>query len=242
MTSAEPIRDNLRPCAEAVEYMKSYRAWYLEKLLVDHIGPAFAASSSDFPKPTVELLTLHLEGQPQPIYSLDIWDIDQLTNSGNAKGIKKGLIEALGYSMHDLMQGRFLVRGDQLLLDRLRSQQHALEGDMPGENLMFVLPLLGPLHTMMNNKKLIMWHHLGAKDGSTPGSLMAFNKKLRRTQGIDEQAKDLWTCIDITKDAVDSVLLGMYVREAKCENWDAFQANLMSGEADWRKILRKING
>ena len=106
---------------------------------------------------------------------------------------------------------------------------------------MYTLPLLGPLHTMMNNEKLIMLHHLGTKDRSTLGSLMAFNKKLRRTQKIDDKAKDLWACIDIIRDSLDALLLAMFVHEVACENWITFRANIMSRKIDWRRILKMIS-
>lgn len=81
-------------------------------------------------------------------------DIEQQSIDGNLRGVLKILTEALGCSPEQLVEGLFLVGGDELLLDRSRSVQLLREGDIPGKDFMFVVTLLGPLHTCMNTKKI----------------------------------------------------------------------------------------
>lgn len=105
-----------------------------------------------------------------------------------------------------------LLSGNVLLLRvQIRSIQLLRDGDVPGEDFMFVVTLLGSLHTCMNKKKLIMRHHLG---GGEAGSLMSFNKVLKRERKVGKDAKDLWACMDLTRDSLDEVLLGLLMEES----------------------------
>lgn len=166
----------LGPSQEAVHYMISYHEYYMAELLSFHIGSKFPRAKGEYRKPEVEVLHL----VPNCIYPFELMDIEQSSIDGNLRGISRVLIEELGYSRQELMEGLFLVGGDQLLLDRVRSIQRWRESDVPGEDFSFVLPILGPFHTAMNYQKSIMKYHWGNSHGKVPGSLSSFNKILRR--------------------------------------------------------------
>lgn len=135
--------------------------------------------------------------------------------------------------------------GDQLLAERVRAIQKQRESDVLGEDFSMVLPVLGPLHTEMNYKKLIMKLFMGEKSGSVVGSLASFNKKLRRKH-IDEKASNFWACLDFTRDCADALLLGLMVEESGVngekgmESWNEFRAKVKSGDVNWRNIVRNV--
>ena len=89
-------------------------------------------------------------------------DIEQKSVDGNLKSIMKVFTKALGYTPQQLTNGLFMVGEDQLLLDHIHSIQLLRDSDILGEDFKFVLPVLGPLYTIMNKKKLIMRHHLSS--------------------------------------------------------------------------------
>lgn len=227
----------LKASAEALSYLKSWNKWYMCKLLKDHIR-GLAVGETECLKPVIK----QLDAEVSSIYTTELFDIPQDSIVGNHTSIRKVLTETMKYSLQELMDGLFLVGGDQLLADRIRSLQKMMEGDVPGEDFSYVVALLGPLHTLMNVKKLIMRHHIGPTDGSVPGSLMSFNKSLKRDRKIDSEAKDLWACMDLTRDSVDGVLLAMVVEEGgkNDKTWDAFAQNVRDGEVDWRRIVEQI--
>ncbi|KAF8416290.1 hypothetical protein EV426DRAFT_686853 [Tirmania nivea] len=204
----------------------------------DHIGNEreLAVGENEFPRPLIEVLKV----EPTNIYPLELMDIEQQSIDGNLRSILKLLTKALGYTPDELMNGLFLVGGDQLLLDRVRSIQLLRDGDVPGEDFQFVFPVLGPLHTLMNKKKLIMRHHHGM--ASDKGSLTSFNKVLKRDRKIDDQAKDLWACIDLTRDSLDAVLLGLLMEETGKEylTFASFKEDVLNGEILWRELVQKV--
>lgn len=98
-----------------------------------------------FKRPEVECC---LEVVPTiAIYPLELMDTEQQSIDGNLRGVLEVLTEALGCSSEYLIEGRFLVAGDQLLLDRIGFIQLLRDGDAHREDFMFVITLLGPLHT-----------------------------------------------------------------------------------------------
>ena len=222
--------------------MNDFMLFYICNLLIDHTGSGWKVGEGVeiFRRPEVECLEL----VPTAVYPLELMDIEQQSIDGNLRGILKVLTEALGCTPDQLMDGLFLVGGDQLLLDRLRSIQLLREGDVPGEDFMFVVTLLGPLHTCMNKKKLIMRHHLGSGE---VGSLMAFNKVLKRDRKIDKEAKDLWAYMDLTRDSLDGVLLGLLMEESAQESGknyatlSSFIADVKSGELNWRDLVIRVS-
>lgn len=236
----------LKPSDAAFTYMNDFTLFYIGKLLIDHVGSGWKVAGdgveaedhlSVFKRPEVECLEL----VPTAIYPLELMDIEQQSVDGNLRGVFKVLTEALGCSPEQLMEGLFLVGGDQLLLDRLRSIQLLREGDVPGEDFMFVVTLLGPLHTCMNKKKLIMRHHFGGMDEA--GSLMSFNKVLKRDRKIDKEAKDLWACMDLTRDSLDGVLLGLLMEESgkSYATFASFCADVKSGELNWKNLVLQVS-
>lgn len=207
------------------------------QLLRDHIGKAFVTGVNEYQVPVVELAE---HTQYRPIYPLEVMDIEQVSINGNMQSIQRALTAELKYSNQDLMEDIFLVGGDQLLLDRVRSIKRVQESDVPGEDFSYVNPLLGPLHTKLNKKRSIMKRHMGPSDGSQLGTLRHFNKVLRRTK-IDESVKDLWACMDLTRDSLDGVLLAMMVEEAGYQNWDSFRVDLIAGKFEWRQLILKMD-
>lgn len=233
----------LKASPQALSFMDSWNKWYICKLLKDHIGKKLAVGEGEYVKPIVH----QLEAELSTIYTTELMNIPQDSIAGNHTSVRKILTEVLGYSMQELMDGIFLVGGDQLLADRIRSLQRIMDGDIPGEDFSFLIVLLGPLHTLMNVKKLIMRHHLGPTDGSVKGSLMSFNKSLKRDRKIDSEAKDLWACMDLTKDAVDAVLLSLCIEkgakqtiEEGSRNWDSFTTNVVQGVVNWRHVIERL--
>lgn len=232
----------LRPNAHAAGFMKNWVKYYLCKLFKVHI-PKLVVGEQEYKLPVVQ----QLEVQETIIYTTELMDIPQDSIDGNHQSIHKILTEVLGYSMQDLMEGLFLIGGDQLLADRIRSIQKLMEGDVPGEDFSYIVVLLGPLHTLMNIKKLIMRHHLGVAE--VPGSLMSFNRILKRDRKIDTHAKDLWACIDLTRDSLDGVLLALAVEEGIAESsnkeeiktWGDYRRKIEDGEINWRNVLEKVS-
>ena len=226
---------DLRPSKEAFDYMRKFNEFYTVKILKDEC-PDLPVGDDEFQRPLVEVLKI----QPTNIYPVELMDIEQQSIDGNLKGILKLLTEALGCTSEQLMTGLFLIGGDQLLVDRVRSIQLLRATDVPGEDFRFIVTLLGPFHTLMNKKKLIMRHHLGKANET--GSLMSFNRVLKRDRKIDDQAKDLWACMDLTRDSLDSLLLGLLIAETGKEyaTYTSFKADVISGEVDWRHLVKKM--
>ncbi|RPB23674.1 hypothetical protein L211DRAFT_880930 [Terfezia boudieri ATCC MYA-4762] len=225
----------LKASPEALRFMKSWNKWYICTLLKNHIVKKL--EGEEYPRPEVH----KLEAEAAAIYTTELMDIPQDSIMGNHTSVRKILTEVLGYSLQEVMDGLYLVGGDQLLADRIRSIQKLMEGDIPGEDFSSVIMLLGPLHTLMNIKKLIMCHHIGAMDGSVLGSLMAFNKSLKRDRKIDSEAKDLWACMDLTKDSLDTILLALAVEEGtEDKTWASFARGVGNGDINWHDVVESL--
>ena len=168
-----------------------------------------------------------------PIYRLDMIDISQETISGNKESIRKIILKDLKYTLQDLVDGMVFAGCDQLLADRVRFIQKLIEGDDLREDFSFIITLLGPLHTLVNEMKLIMRTHLGPIDGSLAGSPMSFNNILKRDRNIDADAKGLWSCMDLSRDALDAILLSMLVERSGCKRFESFHVDTIRGEFDW---------
>ncbi|KAF8457345.1 hypothetical protein BDZ91DRAFT_800597 [Kalaharituber pfeilii] len=230
---------DLAPSDAALDFMCHYRKYYMEELLERMVVRGIAIGQKTeklFEKPRVEVLYM----ESAKIYPLDLMAIEQASTTGNLESIKRCLSKDLGYTNQDLMKGIYLVGGDHLLVSRVKSIQRLRESDVPGEDFKFVLPLLGPLHTAMNFMKMIMKKHLGPRDGSVPGSLQYMNKKLRR-QYIDEDATNLWACMDICKDALDGCLIALMVRASDCASIDDFRSRIVTGECKIEEIVGKLD-
>ena len=225
----------LKASLESLKFMKSWNKWYIYMLLINNI---VKLEGEEYPRPEV----YKLEAETTVIYMTELMDIPQDSIMGNHTSVPKILTEVLKYSLQEVMDGLYLLGGDQLLADRIRSIQKLMEGDIPGEDFLSVIVLLGPLHTLMNIKKLIMRHHIGAMDGFVLGSLMAFNKNLKRDRKIDSEAKDLWACMDLTKDSLDAVLLALAVEEGGREDktWDSFATGVRNRDVNWRDVLENL--
>ncbi|RPB20180.1 hypothetical protein L211DRAFT_895066 [Terfezia boudieri ATCC MYA-4762] len=196
----------------------------------------FICGENEFQKPMLEVIDL----EPTNIIPFALMDIEQSSTEGNLRGISRVLMDELKIPKDDFMQGIFLVGGDQLLAERVRSIQKQREGDIPGEDFSRVLPVLGAFHTNMNFKKMMMKMFLGDKSGRVLGSLQNLNKKLRRKY-IDEKAGNYWACVDFTKDAGDAVLLGLIVQEGGAKTWDEFRGKSKMGEIRWRQVVAAVS-
>ncbi|RPB21215.1 hypothetical protein L211DRAFT_851587 [Terfezia boudieri ATCC MYA-4762] len=222
----------LKASPEALRFMRSWNKWYICKLLKNHI---MKLKGEEYSKPEV----YQLQAEAPAIYTTELMDIPQDSIMGNHTSVRKVLTEVLKYSLQEVMDGLYLLGGNQLLADRIRSIQKLMEGDIPGEDFSSIIVLLGPLHTLMNIKKLIIRHYIGEMDGSVLGSLIAFNKSLKRERKIDSEAKDLWACMDLTKDSLDAVLLALAVEQGGKDNmtWDSFATGLSNGDINWRDMV-----
>ena len=111
---------------------------------------------------------------------------------------------------------------------------------MLGEDFRFILPGLGPLHTLMNMMKLFFKLHLGPRDGSILGSGFHMNKKLRR-HAIDETGTNLWACLDFGKDATEACVLALQVEEGECESFAEYCAKVKSGALKYEEVVQKMD-
>lgn len=227
---------DLRPTQAARNFFRSWTKFYLVHLLKKHCGSKLAVSEVESSWPRVEMVAT----QAVPIYALEMMDISQGTISGNRESIRNVLLKDLKYSLQELVDGIVFAGGDQLLADRVRSLQKLMEGDVPGEDFSFVITLLGPLHTLMNEMKLMMRTHVGPADGSLEGSLMSFNKVLKRDRKIDPEAKNLWNCLDLSRDALDAVLLSMMVETSGRKSFESFRVDAIKGDFDWRVCMKNV--
>ncbi|KAF8471076.1 hypothetical protein BDZ91DRAFT_838517 [Kalaharituber pfeilii] len=226
----------LEPTEAALDYFSNSCEWYLANLLSSHIEK-LPRGEDEFRRPEIEVL--HLEAPD--VLAFDLMNIEQSSTAGNLQGIGRVLTSEFKYTKSDLAEGLFLVGGDQLLADRVRSIQKARESDVPGEDFSFVVPVLGPLHTCMNYKKMQLKHHLGEKSGSRLGSLSYFNRKLRRNY-VDEKVGNFWACMDFTRDSLDGAAMALMVAEGAENNWDSFRAKVMTGDINWRNIVKAVTG
>ncbi|KAF8416868.1 hypothetical protein EV426DRAFT_721563 [Tirmania nivea] len=211
---------DLEPSEKASEVMQKHNEWYMVQLLhrCSRSKGDFICGENEFQKPMVE----------------------QSSTEGNLRGISRVLMDELKIPKDDFMQGIFLVGGDQLLAERVRGIQKQREGDVPGEDFSGVLPVLGAFHTNMNFKKMMMKMFLGDKSGGVLGSLQNLNKKLRRKY-VDEKVGNYWACVDFTKDAGDTVLLGLIVQEGDVKTWDEFRGKSKMGEIRWRQVVTVVS-
>lgn len=174
------------------------------------------------------------------VFPLDLMPIEQHSSDGNLEAIKQVLGRDLQKTNQELMESINLVCGDSLLVSRVRSIQLLRECDVPGEDFKFILPGLGPLHTLMNMVKLFLKLHLGPRDGSILGSGFYMNKKLRR-QGIDEDGTNLWVCLDFVKDATEACILALQVEESGCESLAEYCMKIRDGTLDYEAIVAMVN-
>ena len=189
-----------------------------------------------FPNPAVDVIY----PEATEIFPLDLMPFEQSSTDGNLEAIKLVLGRDLLKTNQELMQSINLVCGDSMLVSRVRSVQLLREYDVPGEDFKYILPGLGPLHTLMNMMKLFMKLHLGPRDGSTIGSGYHMNKKLRR-QGVDEEATNLWACLDFVKDATEACVLALQVEEGRCESFAEFCTKVRNGTLNYEAIVAKVN-
>ena len=174
------------------------------------------------------------------VFPLDLMPIEQHSSDGNLEAIKQVLGKDLQKTNQELMESINLVCGDSLLVSRVRSIQLLRECDVPGEDFKFILPGLGPLHTLMNMMKLFLKLHLGPRDGLVLGSGFHMNKKLCR-QGIDEDGTNLWACLDFVKDATEACILALQVEESGCESFAEYCMKIKGGTLDYEAIIAKVN-
>lgn len=216
----------LGPSAEALEVICQFRLHYMEKLLEREVGSGLRDQGDigKFAKPVVE----PLYHNKTPFWCLDLMDIEQFSVDGNLESIKGVLSKDIGFSNDDLMKALVLVGGDLLLVMRVRHIQMLREFDVAGEDFKYVVPTLGPLHTIMNYLKMIMRDHLGPKDGSRKGSLSHMNKRLRRDH-IDEDVKNMWACMGVCNDVVDAALCALMVQVSGCSTWEEFREKSREG-------------
>ena len=146
----------------------------------------------------------------------------------------------MGYSNQALMGGVWVVGGDSMLVSRIRSIQLLREADVPGEDFKFVLPGLGPLHTLMNFMKMLLKQHLGDNEGTRVGSLYWMNRKLRRGE-IDPEAKNLWVCLDLVKDADEACELAFMVVNEGFHQYEDFRAAILRGDKSYLDACRGLD-
>ncbi|KAF8454015.1 hypothetical protein BGX38DRAFT_1296301 [Terfezia claveryi] len=203
---------NLGPIEEALNYMSSFRKFQLFSILQQDIGDQLPATNGNIYK---LLVVERMHAAKEAIFPLGLMRSEQASAQGNLDGI-----DSLGRQGEEIQKLR--------------------ESDVPGEDFSGVTALLGPFHIGMNFKKAMLKQHLGVKDGSLPGSLFAFNKKLRR-QYIDETASNYWNCIDFTRDSLEAVLRGLMVFKGGCENWEQFQVRVKRKEIDWVLVVEEVD-
>lgn len=218
-----------------LDVLCQFRQHYMEEVVrrVTQIG-----GEIKFKKPVVDQVYPELV----PIFLLDLMQQEQHSIDGNLEVIKTVLCRDLGYSNQDLMGGFYLIGGDQMLVGQVRSIQMLRDSDVPGEDFRFVLPGLGPLHTLMNFVKMSLRLFLpaGGSDGSIPGSLYQMNKKLRR-QNVDEECSNLWACLNFVKDATEACVLELMIKVSGCETLASFRSRLR-GEIVLEDVLRIVEG
>ena len=227
---------DLDPSPSAVEFMGRYCEYYLAALQDTYIGTRLPRGANEFVKPEIEVLHLQAPG----ILAFDVMPIEQSTTVGNLQGIQRVLTQEFKYSKSDMADGLFLVGGNQLLAEQVRGIQKARESDVSGEDFSGIIPILEPLHTVMNYKKMQLKHHMGEKNGSRLRSLYYMNQKLRR-QYVDEKGSHFWACKDFTRDALEEVCIGLMVSDRGARNWDDFRSKVVSGVIDWRLIMTGLS-
>ena len=72
------------------------------------------------------------------------------------------------------------------------------------------------------------------------GSLYYMNQKLRRSH-VDEEAKDLWACIDFMWDATPACVIVLHVREGRSSSYDDLRAKIKSGELNAAEISKRVD-
>ena len=93
---------------------------------------------------------------PTPVFPLAVMSANQASVEGILDVIKEILNSKLGYSNQELIEGLFIVSGDQMLVRRVMMIHMLQECDVLGEDFRFILPALGPLHTLMNFMKMTL--------------------------------------------------------------------------------------
>lgn len=227
----------LGPSESAVDIIAQRRLSLMEEIIVRVVwGPSGRNHDWKFRCPAVDIVY----PEATAIFPLDLMPIEQHSSDGNLEAIKLVLGRDLQKSNQELMESINLVCGDSLLVSRVRSIQLLRECDVPGEDFKFILPGLGPLHTLMNVTKLFLKLHLGPRDGSLLGSGFYMNKKLRR-QGVDEECTNLWACLDFVKDATEACLLALQVVEGGCESFAEYCLKVKSGTLNCEAVIVKVN-
>lgn len=227
---------NLGPSGPALDTMSKLRQHFIEEGVLRCLQLR-AQIETKFPKKEVWVLYPN----PSVIFPLALMAANQASVEGNLDVIKEILNQEFGYSNQELMEGLFIVSGDQMLVGRVRMIQMLRECDVPGEDFRFILPGLGPLHTLMNFLKMTLKTFLGPKDGSEIGSLYAMNKKLRR-QNIDEECTNLWACMDFVKDAGEACTLALLARVSNCLNCAEFSGKVRAKRIDLAGLLVEVDG
>ena len=222
---------DLGPSDAALDYMAAYRRNLMWQLLEVDVG-----EGEKYKLPLVEVL----EDCTDKIFPLELMRSEQASVKGNQEGIDQALFGELRYTKQNMAEGIVIVGRDQLLEDRVRTIQKLKEYDVPGENYQGVQASLGPLHTGMNFKKLMMRRLLGPRDGSRKGSLYYFNRKLKR-QYIDEKLTNYWNLMDFTKDALEAVLRGLMVKAGGCLSWEQLRVRMKMKEIDVDEVIMKVD-
>ena len=106
------------------------------------------------------------------------------------------------------------------------------------EDLRFILPGLGPLHALMTMMKMTMKLFLGQE--YVLGSLCYMNKKLQKSH-IDEEAKDLWACMDFMWDATQACVIVLHVREGRSSSYGDLRAKIKSGKLNAAEISKRVD-
>lgn len=225
---------DLGPSGPALDTMSKLRQYFMEEGVLRSLN--LTRTDNKFPKKEVWVLY----PQPSVIFPLALMAANQASVEGNLEVIKEILNQELGYTNQELMEALFIVAGDQMLVGRVRMIQMLRECDVPGEDFRFILPGLGPLHTLMNFLKMTFKTFLGLKDGSEVGSLYAMNKKLRR-QNIDEECTNLWACMDFVKDAGEACTLALLARVSNCQNCAELSEKARAKRIDLAGLLLEID-
>ena len=140
---------------------KNYMEAVLEQVVMNRLMSSMLGEQNryipQFNHPVIE----RIYPETNEILPLELMSFKQASVDCNLKYIKLVLGRDFGYSTQDLIQEIFLVGGDSMLVSRVRSIQMLRECDILGEDFKFILPSLGPLHTLMNMIKMTMKLFLG---------------------------------------------------------------------------------